>query len=164
MTLRAAEPSSALRRQIHGTLMQRAWTVTLNEGIVVAQSPRVMLLYARTVHPLAELMNVSEMPFEPSGHTRFKKVPHPMGTVPAGHVVLTVVVQVPDAAGVQLPSVVLAVITVLPGPAGPWRPRSPCTPCGPGRPCKPSGPGCPAGPCSPWGPCDPAGPVGPCGP
>ena len=87
-----------------------------------------MLLYARTVHPLAELMNVSEMPLEPSGHTRFKNVPQPTGTVPAGHVVLTVVVQVPFPAGVQLASVVLAVITVLPGPAGLCGPVEPTGP------------------------------------
>ena len=100
-------------------LRQRAWTVTLKVGIVAVQSPPEMLLNARTVHPLAELMKVSEMPLLPSPQTRLTKVPHPTGTVPAGHVVLTVVTQVPFAAGVQFGSVVLAVTMALPGPAGP---------------------------------------------
>lgn len=97
---------------------------------------RELLLNARAVQPFVWLTNVSNTPIDPSKHCAFALMndPHPTGTVPAGHVAVTVVRHVPFAVGVQLGSCALMLMTVFPGPGGP---------------CAPAGPAGPVGPCGP---------------
>src|SRR5262245_1758357 len=126
--------------------MQRACASALN--VSVGHRPWETLLYARTVHPLFWLMNVSEMPLVPSLQTALSALPQPTTAVPAGQFALTVVMHVPFAPGVHAP-VAPTVVTVLPGPGGPCGPSAPCGPCGPCAPCAPGDPAGPAGPCGP---------------
>ena len=68
-------------------------------------------------------MKVSDAPADPSLHNRLRKMPQPVGTVPAGHVAVTVVRHA-DPFGLQDAELV-TVNTVLPGPAGPVSPVGP---------------------------------------